>query len=286
MEVEHSGFSFSQPKQKLSVSEKKLYMLESAASFWRDTAKKEPAYVFKNFDAFKNLTDPYGENYAREVLVTAAQQKPDLAFLFLNIYKTWKDPHGHEIVQDVLSAAVQKKPELAFQYLSDYEQLTQDGKKIAKVILQRASFSYENKRSYPDFFQKEEGRANQSNVILVFLESASAVDSQKIGGLQDRFPKIDAISDQGISFSNLYANGSASDMGHIATLLGIDPLLYGADGASYTSYTPYTSPLPQFFNDLGYHTLFVSTASLDFLNQRTLIKEIGYQTIADETAFK
>lgn len=75
-------------------------------------------------------------------------------------------------------------------------------------------------------------------------------------------------------------------MGHIATLLGQDPLLYEADGMSYMSYRFDQDPLARFFNNLGYQTTFISTASLDFLNQRRFIQNIGYQQIIDEKAFK
>lgn len=274
------------PKVKLDLPEKKLQMLESAYQYWKETAIKEPSYVFKTMESFQDLTDVYGENYTLEILSLAAQSKPEFAFSYLDRYQNWKDPKGNEIVLEVLSAAVQKNPDLAFQQLKTYEHLTQNGKKIAKTILQRASLAYQNKRNYADFFVQEEGRSNQANLILVFLESASSVDSQKFGGISERFSKIDQIADQGTSFLNLYANGSASDMGHIATLLGVEPLLHESDSKSYHAYHTPTLPLAHFFNNLGYHSTFISTASLDFLNQRDFIKKVGYQTIIDEKAFE
>jgi len=53
----------------------------------------------------------------------------------------------------------------------------------------------------------------------VFFESASAVDSKRTGGLYDVFPWVDKISEAGGLFTNMFANGATSEMGHIATLM-------------------------------------------------------------------
>ncbi len=53
----------------------------------------------------------------------------------------------------------------------------------------------------------------------MFFESASAVDSKRTGGLYDVFPWVDKISEAGVLFTNMFANGATSEMGHIATLM-------------------------------------------------------------------
>ena len=64
----------------------------------------------------------------------------------------------------------------------------------------------------------------------------------------------------------MYANGTISEMGHIATLLGIEPLVFSTTtGSKYQNFKAYTAPLAKFFNQLGYVSTFLSTASLDFL---------------------
>ena len=57
----------------------------------------------------------------------------------------------------------------------------------------------------------------------MFFESASAVDSKRTGGLYDVFPWVDKISEAGVLFTNMFANGATSEMGHIATLMGVEP---------------------------------------------------------------
>ena len=64
----------------------------------------------------------------------------------------------------------------------------------------------------------------------------------------------------------MYANGTTSEMGHIATLLGVEPLDFSTTtGSKYQNFKAYAAPLAKFFNQLGYVSTFLSTASLDFL---------------------
>lgn len=78
----------------------------------------------------------------------------------------------------------------------------------------------------------------------------------------------------------------SSDMGHIATLLGVEPIASDYTGTRYQSYASYVQPLAHFFNNLGYTTSFLSTASLDFLDQKSFLKYAGYQNIIGPEAFK
>lgn len=50
-------------------------------------------------------------------------------------------------------------------------------------------------------------------------------------------PLTDKVSDDGRSFTQLHANGMSSDMGHIATLLGVEPAVFNyATGTRYQNY--------------------------------------------------
>jgi hypothetical protein len=69
-----------------------------------------------------------------------------------------------------------------------YENFVEDHEKIAKSLLQFAAQVYEAPLTFDQLFSENKGRENKSNVILVFLESASSVDSQKFGGLNNRMP--------------------------------------------------------------------------------------------------
>ncbi len=75
-------------------------------------------------------------------------------------------------------------------------------------------------------------------------------------------------------------------MGHIATLLGVEPIAFDYTGTRYQNYISYVQPLAHFFNNLGYATSFLSTASLDFLDQKSFLNYAGYQNIIGAEAFK
>ncbi|MCR5413024.1 MAG: hypothetical protein K6E76_08845 [Patescibacteria group bacterium] len=87
------------------------------------------------------------------------------------------------------------------------------------------------------------------------------------------------MADKGIFLSHVIENGGTSDTAHISALLGVEPLFRGTTNNIYSGYKTPTTPLAQYFNELGYSTTFVSTAKLTFLNQRDLIKEVGFENI-------
>jgi GH35 family endo-1,4-beta-xylanase len=93
-------------------------------------------------------------------------------------------------------------------------------------LLQYAVQMYKAPLTFDQLFTEVQWRNNKSNVILVFLESASSVDSWKFWGLNDRLPWLDNVSNDWTSFLNMHANGMSSDMGHMSTLLWVEPLEY------------------------------------------------------------
>ena len=140
---------------------------------------------------------------------------------------------------------------------------------------------------YQKFFTKIHWRAKKPNVIIVFAESLSAVDSLRDGGTQDNLPYFDKIQAQGITFKNFVANGCTSDTAHIALLQGVEPWKFAwqQDGA-YTWYISYTEALPKFFAQQWYTPIFISSVDMDFLNQRAFLSEIGFTTLIGDEAFK
>lgn len=275
-------------KQELiNVPEEEMQFLLKKKEWWYGLAHDDPERIFETFktSSLTRLTDEYGNNYVYEILAESVKTRPELAFEYIDNYKDWKDEHGKTIVKDLLRLAIQYKPELAFSYLNRYQGIIIDHEKIAKSLLQYAAQIYKAPLTFQELFTEVEGRKNRSNVILLFLESASSVDSWKYGGLNNRLPWLDKVSDEGTSFLNMHANGMTSDMGHIATLLGVEPLEYGYKGTRYASFTGYDEPLASFFNNLWYSTTFLSTATLEFLDQRDFIKRVGYQEVIWEEAF-
>jgi len=141
---------------------------------------------------------------------------------------------------------------------------------------------------YEEYFKNITGKAKKLNVVLVFAESFSTVDSKRSGGLYDNFPLFDKIQSNGTTFTNFMANGCTSETSHIALLQWIEPRenpLMNSTQA-YDAYASMTDSLPEFFNKLKYQTTFISSVSLDFLNEYQFLSWLKFKTIIWEEAFK
>ncbi len=272
----------------LDVPEVEMQFLLKKKQWWFALAHDDPERIFDSFNnsSLTKLTDEYWNDYVFDVLAEATRNEPELAFKYIDKYKDWKDKKWKTIVKDLLRVAIQTNPELAFRNLDTYQNFVEDHEKIAKSLLQYAVQMYKAPLTFDQLFTEVQWRKNKSNVILVFLESASSVDSRKFWGLNDRLPWLDNVSNDWTSFLNMHANGMTSDMGHIATLLWVEPLEYDYKWTRYESFTGIAAPLATFFNKLWYSTTFISAATLEFLNQRDFLKNVWYQTIIWEEAFE
>lgn len=139
---------------------------------------------------------------------------------------------------------------------------------------------------YQKFFNKKKWLQKQTNVILVFAESLSPIDSLRVGGVNDNLPYFDLIQKQGTTFTNFIANGCTSDTAHIWLLLWIEPLkLMWSQVPAYSWYISYTESLPRFFSTQWYTPIFISAVDLNFLNQKSFLSWIGFTQIIGEEAF-
>ncbi len=140
--------------------------------------------------------------------------------------------------------------------------------------------------AYASYFTTVDGQWKRPNVIIVFAESLSAIDSLRDSEINNNLPYFDKIQAQGITFTNFIANGCTSDTAHIALLEWVEPWKFAwqQDGA-YSWYNVYTQSLPKFFAQQWYTPIFLSTASLDFLQQKDFISGIGFTSIIWSEAF-
>jgi len=141
--------------------------------------------------------------------------------------------------------------------------------------------------AYGKYFSDSKWLHKSPNVIVVFAESLSAIDSLRVGKTYNNLPYFDKIQAQGITFTNFLANGCTSDTAHISLLQGVEPWKFAWEqDSAYTGYKSYTESLPRFFQQQGYTPIFVSAADLSFLNQRSFLSGIGFTDIVWEEAFK
>ncbi|NOQ77601.1 MAG: sulfatase-like hydrolase/transferase [Methylococcaceae bacterium] len=119
----------------------------------------------------------------------------------------------------------------------------------------------------------------QPNIIIVMIESLSMYHSQYFSGLQNWMPELDQISKKGKSFPNFYANGVSTEDGLISVLTGLPPIPKGSVKTEtiFEQFQNVKQSIPMLLNGLGYHTLFLTTGNLGFLNKGEWLDNIGFQ---------
>lgn len=143
------------------------------------------------------------------------------------------------------------------------------------------------KEEYEKYFKYTKGENKKPNIILVFAESFSLVDSLKNGGIHNNLPYFDRLQEKGIQYTNFISNGTTSDSAHVGVLQGNESLTKISSKVShYFRYKSFTEPLPFFLNKQGYLTKFISSVSLDFLEQKKFLINMGFQDIIGSEAFE
>lgn len=135
----------------------------------------------------------------------------------------------------------------------------------------------------PPALQCQAGMQQRKNVIILIVESLSAYQSKAQGGTSNWTPELDAISDQGVVFQNMHANGFATNEGLIGILGGVR--LYSPFSHLFRAVVPFETAwglehtLPDEFNKAGYHTAFLTLGSLNITRKGDWIRDIGFDEI-------
>ena len=126
-------------------------------------------------------------------------------------------------------------------------------------------------------FHYQKGDEDNGSLIVIFAESWSFSDSMHFSGLtKDNLPLYDKVSKEGKSFVNFFAEGSTTDQAYIALFSGLPPLLYNFSDDTYSAYA-FQNPFISSLNKAGYETIFLKAYSLDFLNLREYLKQLGFK---------
>ena len=151
--------------------------------------------------------------------------------------------------------------------------------------IENISHKDDHKLTYEDYMFNVKWEWKDLNVILVFAESLSAIDSANMWW-NNKMPYFDKIQNEWIRFANFITNWTTSDTAHISTLYGVIPLInMWVNDTPYSWYTLLMQPLPEYLNTQWYHTTFISAAGLDFLDQRLFLSWAWFQKIIWEEAF-
>ena len=133
---------------------------------------------------------------------------------------------------------------------------------------------------YENYIKTIQWEWKNLNVILVFAESLSAIDS-KLLWWYDNMPWFDKIQSEWIVFKNYISCWTISIWAHVSTFQWVYPYQY----ETYEWFKNILYPLPKWFNEQWYKTTFISAAKTSFLSQRKRLEDIWFLKIIWEEEF-
>ena len=122
------------------------------------------------------------------------------------------------------------------------------------------------------------------NVILIIWESLSAKVVGSLGGEKEVTPNLNRLSEEGILFTNFYANGDRTDKGIPAILSGYYPQPTRKI-IKVPSKARSLPMLPKEMNKLGYTSSFYYGGDLNFGNMNTYLLNAGITNFVDGSYF-
>ena len=127
-------------------------------------------------------------------------------------------------------------------------------------------------------------RSNRPNVLLVLMEGFGGAFIEPLGGLPDVAPNLNRLSEEGVFFTNCYANSFRTDRGTVCALSGY----LGLPTASVMKIPTKSRTLPAISEELvkaGYNTDFLYGGDINFTNMKSYLLSKGYQHLTADTDF-
>lgn len=122
------------------------------------------------------------------------------------------------------------------------------------------------------------------NVLVIILEGLGGIFVEPLGGVADVTPNINRLSEEGVFFTNCYANSFRTDRGTVCTLSGY----LGLPTASVMKVPAKSRTLPAISEELvkaGYATDFLYGGDINFTNMKSYLLSKGYQKLTADVDF-
>ena len=122
------------------------------------------------------------------------------------------------------------------------------------------------------------------NVLILLLEGYGAQFIGTLGGYKDIAPNLNKFSEEGIFFTNCYADSYRTDRGMVCAFSGY----LGLPTVSLTKLPTKCSKLPSIAKELeqkGYSTDFIYGGDIDFANMKGYLKSTGFQHLTSAGNF-
>ncbi len=122
------------------------------------------------------------------------------------------------------------------------------------------------------------------NILVILMESYGARFIGPLGGIPDVAPNFNRLTEEGIFFTNCYANSFRTDRGTVCTFSGY----LGLPNASVMKIPAKSRTLPSIAEELvkaGYKTDFLYGGDINFTNMKSYLLSKGYQRVTADKDF-
>lgn len=116
---------------------------------------------------------------------------------------------------------------------------------------------------------------SKPDIILLIIESLSSINSEKVSGIPGLLDGFDKLSEEGVLFTNFFANHQASEGGLIALLGGFQPMYFpSATPYMFDEFAIQPSVISE-YRQQGYFTEFLTNADLAFIGLDRFLDGLG-----------
>ena len=122
------------------------------------------------------------------------------------------------------------------------------------------------------------------NVLLILMEGFGGAFIEPLGGLPEVAPNLNRLSEEGVFFTQCYANSFRTDRGTVSALSGY----LGLPTVSIMKVPAKSRTLPAISEELakvGYQTDFLYGGDINFTNMKSYLLSKGYQKLTADTDF-
>ena len=122
-------------------------------------------------------------------------------------------------------------------------------------------------------------RSNRPNVVIILLESCGGIFTEDIGGRKEIMPHLNRYVQEGVYFSQFYANSYRTDRGTLCTLSGY-PSFPQSSVMKMPAKTRFLPGIAKSLRDsAGYQTSYLYGGDINFTNMRGYLVMTGFDQL-------